>query len=355
MTEATKIGENGLQMFKVPLNFVVPAHHAWPELSDGTFLTMTDAERAHRAILGFDSWVMYPYQYFKRHGLNVGHAPVPVPGKINVLGGRALILKDCRPSTFLVVCRADSHYPVIADYVIELNGVNVGRPGTSFLPHPPLPGLIPRDRSRSGLKTLGYKGLLANLDSRFRDEAFQARLAELGITLRLDSFNLKDGTLKDDVQDFREVDAILAVRNLTVLDAASKPANKLVNAWRAGIPAILSPEPAYQELRRSELDYFEVRTPDEVIACLERLVNEPGLYARMAENGLARGADFAEERIYGLWPDLFNGPIHEEYQRWLRRPWPVRALRFARGVIGEKRMRRDAKRHRTEGRRILDG
>jgi len=59
-----------------------------------------------------------------------------------------------------------------------------------------------------------------------------------------------------DWPDFREADLILAVRPGDRRRATNKPASKLVNAWLAGVPALLGPEVAYRELRRSELEWF---------------------------------------------------------------------------------------------------
>jgi hypothetical protein len=45
--------------------------------------------------------------------------------------------------------------------------------------------------------------------------------------------------------DYSTDDLVLAVRDLTEKDALVKPASKLVNAWIAGVPALLGPEPAF--------------------------------------------------------------------------------------------------------------
>ena len=70
----------------------------------------------------------------------------------------------------------------------------------------------------------------------------------------------------------------------------TKPASKLVNAWAAGVPAMLGPEPAYRELRSSPLDFLETPAAEAVLDAIDRLRGEPGLYAAMAENGLRRAA-----------------------------------------------------------------
>jgi hypothetical protein len=94
-----------------------------------------------------------------------------------------------------------------------------------------------------------------------------------------------------DWPDFRTVDAVLAVRPAACPRRDSKPATKLCNAWLAGVPALLSPEVAYRELRRSPLDYLEVAGPEEAKGAVDRLLAEPGLYQRMVANGRERAAE----------------------------------------------------------------
>src|SRR5262245_14056313 len=70
--------------------------------------------------------------------------------------------------------------------------------------------------------------------------------------------------------DYSNIDAIVAVRPLVnhqhVADSSDrKPASKLCKAWLAGVPAILSPEVTFQDIRRSELDYLEARNVPEIM------------------------------------------------------------------------------------------
>ena len=67
-----------------------------------------------------------------------------------------------------------------------------------------------------------------------------------------------------------------------------KPSTKLVNAWIAGVQALLGPEPGFQDIRQTPLDYFEVKTPVEVLNAIHRLRSQPALYEQMVSNGLKR-------------------------------------------------------------------
>jgi hypothetical protein len=82
-----------------------------------------------------------------------------------------------------------------------------------------------------------------------------------------------------------------------------KPASKLTNAWAAGVPAILSPELPYRELRRSSLDYLEARSGAEALEAIDRLVSDPALYSAMVANGLERAREFHSDCLTGRWAE----------------------------------------------------
>ena len=89
--------------------------------------------------------------------------------------------------------------------------------------------------------------------------------------------------------DYSDVDLVLAVRP-PIGTYTDKPASKLYNAWRAGVPALLGPEPAFRELYTDPLDYVEVSTVEDALAAIDRLRAEPDLYRRMIDRGRRRGA-----------------------------------------------------------------
>ena len=58
--------------------------------------------------------------------------------------------------------------------------------------------------------------------------------------------------------DYRTLDAVIAVRPFEPHLYFAKPASKLINAWRAGVPALVGPEFASREIRRTDDDFLEV-------------------------------------------------------------------------------------------------
>jgi hypothetical protein len=146
---------------------------------------------------------------------------------------------------------------------------------------------------------------------------------------------------------------MLAVRNLTVRDAQVKPASKLLNAWHAGVPAMVGPEPAFHCLRRSEFDYIEVRTPADALAAIDRLLAEPQRYQAMIEQAARRSPEFNEDATAARWMTLLHAAA-DRMPRWRSLPRPVRAARLAGRAVLQKFYDYRADYNRTRGRRILD-
>jgi len=204
----------------------------------------------------------------------------------------------------LVGVRADFRACTYADFEILQNGCYADRRRSFFMPHWPQPGLLARDPKRGDrMERIAYKGFVGNLIQEFRSARWQAFLSGQGMVFDDDAV-LDDSfaqPIRSRFHDYREVDLVLAVRRG---DTRSKPASKLVNAWRAGIPALLSPDYAFEELRESPLDYLAVRNLDDAEAAVLRLKREPGLYRSMIEHGRLRGAEFSVEKITRLWASL---------------------------------------------------
>jgi hypothetical protein len=127
-----------------------------------------------------------------------------------------------------------------------------------------------------------------------------------------------------------------------------------VNAWFAELPAILGPEPAFRELRRSADDYIEVRNAGEALQALRYLKENPAVYRRMIENGRTRRSDFTEARLTEMWRETIAGPITRAYLDWCARPAAVRAMGAAVGMVLDRFAQKRDRRRIVSGRRLLD-
>lgn len=211
------------------------------------------------------------------------------------------------PKCILVGTRADNRQPLIADFEILQNGRWTSE--TRFaVPHWPQANLMARASERgSKIENLGFKGFHRNLASEFRLPSWGAELARRGLHWLEDSVQFsgrETGTSALSWNDYRTLDLIVAVRPPDNSLWTSKPATKLLNAWHAGVPALLGAEWAYRELRQSELDYFEVTTPREALRAVDRLRAEPSLYTSMAEHGRSRAEEFSFDAITSRWTEI---------------------------------------------------
>ncbi len=326
----------------------------WPELLAADKEVILDPDVIPQRITSNeDCWVVHTYLRLKQLGEDV-HFTTRLPaGKICVVSGLDLAIRDLPLHTFIVACRSDGAFPALGDVVVQQNEVQASTGNSLYIPHWPQPGLIWRTPDRMNrMEVLCFKGSIVNLHETFRSESFRRELAALGVTLQVDDL---EGAQQLNWHDYRAVDAVLAVRNLTVADALTKPASKLVNAWAAGVPALLGPEPAFQQLRQSSLDYFEVVQPRHVLDAIRALRAQPELFNSMVVNGHARQQTFSTEAIGRRWIAALGGPVADRYRAWrdagaLQRYWQF----FNRG-LAHKRSFADAAYLREHGPRLITG
>lgn len=186
---------------------------------------------------------------------------------------------------------------------------------SAFIAHWPQPSLIPRDvRRGSRFENVFFLG--NSNQSSFAPDELAPELEKIGLCWRMPS--------RDRWHDYSEADVIVALRPKKV-NHLNKPATKLVNAWMAGVPAVLGEESAYQDLRKSELDYLEARDASEVLLQLKKLKRDPSLRSAMAKNGLLRSPEFSSDEVVGQWERFFLDKAIPNYRRWrgskVKRAW----------------------------------
>jgi hypothetical protein len=193
--------------------------------------------------------------------------------------------------------------------------------------HWPQPGLAQRDPSRGDrVERLGYVGPLENLGRSFADDSFRRDLQKLGVEL----------VIRDDPDrwhDFSDLDLYLAVRDWPWHMIRTKPATKLVHSWLTGSVGLLGPEPSYRYWGSDGEDYFEVRTPEDVLAVIRRLRDEPGLYQRVQQCGRQKAPLHDEESVFRQWQAVLGGPVQDAFERWQTNRRSVIWLRGARRQV----------------------
>jgi hypothetical protein len=208
----------------------------------------------------------------------------------------------------LIGVRGDLREPLIADFEILQNGRYADGRQRFAVPHWPQAGLLRRDPSRGAqIRTVAYKGFLGNLHPRFLEPEWTAFLRQRGIEWAIDAVPFAEETTEVRAlawNDYSRVDLVLAVRPPDRDLHAAKPATKLFNAWRAGVPALLGPEWAYREVRRSPLDYLEISSPNDARQEVDRLASDPELYSRMVAQGRDRAHEVTAEAVTRRWAQL---------------------------------------------------
>lgn len=344
--------------FPYPIYFVHGNLEKWPEVVSAA--VPPDPDELHWKFFGGNNnWVMHTYLRLKREGLNVHLTDKLQKESICVVAYFDLLLKDLPYGSYVVACRHDVARPAVCDHTIVQNPMNVQEPTDHHIHHWPQPGLIPRDPARGNeIRLMTYKGCESNLYEPFRHESFRNELQALGVEFHLaGKREAERGGLQ--WHDYSQDDLVLAVRDLTQQDYLSKPSSKLVNAWLSGTPALLGPEPAYRDLRRSDLDYMEVRSPQEALSAVKRLKDHPELYEAMRANCARRAEELNAATILERWHSVLAGPVTAGFERWLRASWARRhmgrPLRFAVQAVKHKYYVREYLRARDHGYRPVSG
>ena len=261
---------------------------------------------------GVYSWILQTHLRLKGRGFDCRLATRPPNDGIVVAYASSVKHNQVArsPRTLLVCVKADHPWQPNAELHVVQNPTEVRAPDTHYIGFWPQPGLIQRLASRKeAVKTVGFCGNKENLAPELQSGEFRERLRSMGMTLV--TF-LGDQHLM--WRDYSEIDVVLAVRDFSDRRWDEKPANKLVNAWSAGVPAIVGRESAFQALWQSSLDGFEAGSVDDVVRALESLKNDPRLYADMVANGLRRSAEFTVEQVQSQWTSFFEEVATRRYQ-----------------------------------------
>lgn len=286
------------------------------------------------------NWVAQSWLVLRqfREGLSVGTSARS--GAINfahVMGWRSI---GARAGEFRVSMRAD--YPRLFDVDFEIlqNPTVKTTPAQAYLPYWPVPGLIPRAHTRSGLKTLAYAGRIGplNLAGDLRDKAG---------ALNAYDFRVIAPHLWHDLS---QIDALVAIRSFDRSEHNTKPPSKLFSAWRAGVPLIAGWDSAFSAIGTPDVDYIRVHNITEFHSAIERLADDPDFYEGIANAGRVRAKDVSHDAIAAVWLDCIDQQIQPAFEDWQARgPNPLHGLlarsadRSREALSGAKRALRASK------------
>ena len=341
-----------------PVYFVCRSQARWRDLLLRPYEPPDPATLHQRFQHDEDFWVVLTYLYLRRHGQNVHLVPRLVPGGLCVISNQAVPVSERSLRAFIVAARGDGPRPAICHHAIVHNREVADGPRQHYMPPWPQPGLIPRERWRGvRVERLTFKGQIAELWQPFRSDYFRHRLKRLGVTFQLAENQARENVVPR--HDYSEHDLVLAARDLTEAEARVRSAGALIDAWHAGTPALLGPESAYRQLRRSAVDFIEVRRVEEAIHAVRALQNEPDQYRGMLDNAQVRAQEFSVARLVERWCVMLAGPIADDFSRWRRQVGAGERLHrtfdYAVGYVQDAWNRRLAERERRHGRHVLSG
>lgn len=297
------------------MRFPYPVYFVYKSKSVDVSDNLTDLDpnmEPERFKTGEDCWILQTFLYLKKKGFsNVFLVSEIVPGQICIVHYWELAAKERPYRSFIVAIQADTPLASLANIRVVQNMLRINSKYDCYITHWPQPGLIPRDPTRSNaVKNIAYIGHPDYLAAEFKSDSFKDRLAQIGVSLLIK---------ESDWTEYANVDLVLAVRDISAFDLSGKPPSKLINAWKAGCPALMGPDPAYQQLRKNNLDYIEVFSAEQAFEAIIELKNNPDLYAAMRERCVLRAGEYTVERISRQWEELFCGRVPLEYERYLDR------------------------------------
>lgn len=257
---------------------------------------------------GTNCWTIQTYLKLRERGHDVSITPSFMHDAINIAHYDSIPAYAWLRHFFVVSIRADRDPTFIANLEITQNASSTTRGYQHFISLWPQPALMPRDPHRGHkIETLCFMGVPENLAASFKTREFENALNANGIRLVVERNNW---------WDYREIDAVLAVRDGSPYFLQHKPASKLVNSWLAGCPALLGPEPAYREIGRSGIDYFEVSQPKDVLSVLRLLHEQPGLFEKIVRNGQDAVRAYGTDAVIRQWENFLFGPATQAYFDW---------------------------------------
>ena len=254
-------------------------------------------------------------------------ATAPAPGRINLSKSKTLSRRGPDPALFDVSIQADYPRVLWAHFHIQQNADLVCEDGALQYLWPQA-GIVPRDLARDTVKTVGFLGKLdGNLAG--TEESWRAAMAAQGLqfVVRPPEF----------WHDYSDIDIAIALRSFGNARHSRKPANKMVNAWIAGVPFVGGSDSAFAQAGTAGMDHLLAHTLQEAASQVDRLRSDPALYDSLVEAGRRRATGFSTERLAAQWIALLEGPVAARYRQWNAHPvreWRrTRALGFAQGAI----------------------
>jgi len=231
----------------------------------------------------------------------------PAPGRINLAKSKVWSRLGRPHNCFAVSIQAD--YPPVmwAQFDIQQNHDLTGH-DSAYQTLWPQAAIVPRDSARSEVRRVGFLGK-AQGNLALGEAEWRGRLAEAGF-----EFVARP---PEQWHDFSDIDIALGIRDFSHRRHSHKPANKLLNAWIAGVPFVGGRDSAFEQVGTAGETYMCATSVDEVMQALRRLRDDKAFYDAFVEAGRREATRFSTEAIVGEWVRNLEGPVARRYRQWI--------------------------------------
>jgi hypothetical protein len=268
-------------------------------------------------------WSLQTYRVLSQRNLAVSCSQSFDPRAINIGHSPEMSTMPAREDVFLISCQADYDRHGWANlHIVQNKGQASG--DSHWMPLWPQPGLVQRDPSRQGVRCVAYAGRAEFLAG--GADPWRREIEKLGCEFRvLGPTNWHDRS---------QVDVTLAVRSFGREPHVRKPPSKLIDSWHARIPFVGGYESAFSQVGEPGIDYLRVESLDAGVEAIRQLRDDPIMYRRLVDNGLAKATRFTRDAVAQRWTDYLYSMALPRYRQWLERGrsysvrWGLRVVTF---------------------------
>lgn len=275
---------------------------------------------------GKEVWILKTYKYLQKSQLDITISEEIDPNSINVTH-RDDYYSSMSINNFVVCIRADRDPAFTAEVEILQNTLFKNSLNRYFIPHWPQGGIIKRDSHRNGIRQLSYFGKEYYVSNMLKSRKFQEFCEINGLTFKI---------FENNWTDYSTTDIVIAIRDGFPFYCDCKPPSKLVNAWFAGVPAIINPEYGYKDVISDVLDAIFVNTLDDLLYVIKKMIDSPEIYDKMVANGTCKASNFTCDKIALQWEEILNRIANSNFQVWKCKHSLFKKIAFIMSLIHEK-------------------
>lgn len=263
------------------------------------------------------SWIYQTWSLLQQSGIPCHLLEALPVSDIAIFLGMSLSLKTkslLHPNLFLVDIVAHGHpHPEAHFHLVHNKAHARWLPRSFFIPHWPQPYLIPRNPDRGDrFENVCFLGDPEQLALEFIFPSWAERLKK---ELQL-HFQIKTA---DHWHDYSDVDAIIAIRDISSARYLDKPATKLYNAWHAGVPFIGGVDSAYAADGHPGVNYLVATSVEEAFQHLRRLKEDPLFRQQLVRHGTEAGKAFTREATLQQWKTFILEILPKLVERWQKK------------------------------------